>query len=158
VSAPTFVYLPGGKAMVRVPGGGGAKKFITDAVQCCCPGCPFNDCVHCAEAYDLSFAGSGDCNCDWEYTGDYALIRDMGVPCRWYRRVDGIGGAGSFPFCEAILTCVYGYWYLVVRNNQGFACRYTKRAFPTSCPAGDYTFESGTCSSCPQTVTLRQTP
>lgn len=155
MSIPVWpVHLPGGKAMVRVPQGGGARKFIMDANQCCCPGCPLNECAHCADTYYLSYTGSGDCNFDY----DYILSRVISPPCKWYQRVDGFGGGGFFPFCVVQITCVYGYWLLTIANNSGVVSRYVKLAMYDSCPAGVYTYSSGTCPEHPASVTVTVSP
>lgn len=145
------VYLPGGKAMVRDVDG--ALSFVADAADCCCQGCP-TECAHCADTYYLSFTGSGDCNCDYDYT----LSRVVSPPCKWYQLVYGIGGSGTVPSCVAEITCIYGWWFLTITNNEGVACKYYRAAMRDECPAGVYTYSSGLCSECPPSVTVTVAP
>jgi hypothetical protein len=127
----------------------GAPKFIVDADECCCQACPLS-CDHCGGTYRLVFSGSGDCNSD--QTFDMARVAGQ---CQWtVTHVGTCGTGGFFPWCRAAVDCLYQTWVLSVDENGGKFCRYTKAATYSSCPAGTYAFDMGTCSSCPETVTV----
>jgi hypothetical protein len=111
-----------------------------------------------AECPDSAYCNSncGDLTCS-----DFDGLTCGAFPCAGSLGWNNAGNcvwtpSGTAGACEpSDLICTGGYWtFTVTHNGAGTTCIYQKPATAESCPVGTYSKTGGTCSNCPDEVTV----